>query len=119
MAIEDRRSADKDPTVDSASSQQTMEDETAEKQESEKQEVPAESHVVEKTELDKEAEEVHKFDFYFLPIPKHLWHDPSKPPRFSLALNAMFGIASTFREYCFIHNHSSISFWTEHCAALS
>jgi hypothetical protein len=37
-------------------------------------------------------------DFGFLPIPRHLQYDPSKPPRFGLALNIGFGFASTFSE---------------------
>ena len=41
-------------------------------------------------------EETATHDFYFLPIPMRLRHDPTKPPHFSLLLNAMFGLASTF-----------------------
>lgn len=41
-------------------------------------------------------------DFYFLPIPKPLRHDPTKPVRFNLLLNVVFGLASTFREYLHI-----------------
>ncbi|KAF8959131.1 major facilitator superfamily domain-containing protein [Flammula alnicola] len=35
-------------------------------------------------------------DFGFLPIPRHLRYDPSKPPHFGIALNIAFGFASTF-----------------------
>lgn len=36
-----------------------------------------------------------KRDLGFLPIPHRARHDPDHPPRFSLALNLLFGIAST------------------------
>ncbi|KAL6300671.1 major facilitator superfamily domain-containing protein [Sparassis latifolia] len=35
-------------------------------------------------------------DFGFLPIPRHLRHDPEHPAHFGLLLNATFGLASTF-----------------------
>ncbi|CAE7138874.1 unnamed protein product [Rhizoctonia solani] len=38
---------------------------------------------------------IRRFDFGIIPIPKYLRHDPMKPPRFTLALNIFFGLAST------------------------
>jgi len=38
----------------------------------------------------------HKRDFGFLPIPKSLRHDPSRPFQFSLLLNIVFAVAGTF-----------------------
>ncbi|KZT22826.1 MFS general substrate transporter [Neolentinus lepideus HHB14362 ss-1] len=35
-------------------------------------------------------------DFWVVPIPKRLRHDPKNPPKFGLVLNATFGFASTF-----------------------
>ncbi|KAJ3552570.1 hypothetical protein NM688_g4085 [Phlebia brevispora] len=35
-------------------------------------------------------------ELYFIPIPKHLRHDPENPPHFGLFLNMLFGLASTF-----------------------
>uniref|UniRef100_A0A8H8CS17 Major facilitator superfamily (MFS) profile domain-containing protein n=1 Tax=Psilocybe cubensis TaxID=181762 RepID=A0A8H8CS17_PSICU len=35
-------------------------------------------------------------EFGFLPIPRHLRYDPSKPPHFGLLLNIAFAFASTF-----------------------
>ncbi|CAE7196743.1 unnamed protein product [Rhizoctonia solani] len=43
----------------------------------------------------KETHEIRRFDFGFIPIPKYLRHDPANPPRFTLALNIFFGLAST------------------------
>ncbi|KAH7339637.1 major facilitator superfamily domain-containing protein [Rhizoctonia solani] len=40
-------------------------------------------------------ENIRKFDFGFLPIPRYLRHDPLKPFHFTLALNIFFGLAST------------------------
>jgi hypothetical protein len=39
-------------------------------------------------------------DFGFLPVPRHLRYDPTKPFHFGLLLNIAFGFASTFSE-CF------------------
>ena len=38
-------------------------------------------------------------DFGFLPIPRHLRYDPTKPFHFGLLLNIAFGLVSTFSEY--------------------
>ena len=38
-------------------------------------------------------------ELFFIPIPKHLRHDPENPPHFGLMMNILFGIASTFCEY--------------------
>jgi len=38
-------------------------------------------------------------DFGFIPIPRHLQYDPTKPFHFGLLLNIAFGFASTFSEY--------------------
>ena len=46
-----------------------------------------------------QSEEIATHDFLYVPIPVRLRHDPAKPPHFSLFLNAVFGLASTFREY--------------------
>lgn len=35
-------------------------------------------------------------DFGFMPVPRHLRYDPTKPFHFGLVLNAGFGLASTF-----------------------
>ena len=37
-----------------------------------------------------------KFDFKFIPIPKHLQYFASRPPTFTLALNVLFAVGSTF-----------------------
>ena len=37
-------------------------------------------------------------DFGFIPVPRHLQYDPTKPFRFALLLNIAFGFASTFSE---------------------
>ena len=39
-------------------------------------------------------------DFGFIPVPRHLRYDPTKPFHFGLLLNIGFGFASTFSE-CF------------------
>ena len=39
-------------------------------------------------------------DFGFIPVPRHLRYDPTKPFHFGLLLNIGFGLASTFSE-CF------------------
>ena len=39
-------------------------------------------------------------DFGFIPVPRHLRYDPTKPFHFGLSLNIAFGLASTFSE-CF------------------
>ncbi|KZP00315.1 MFS general substrate transporter [Calocera viscosa TUFC12733] len=46
--------------------------------------------------LEPPAPPPHSVDFGFLPIPKHLRHDPSQPFRFTLLLNVVFAIAGTF-----------------------
>ncbi|KAG8690218.1 hypothetical protein FRC11_013101 [Ceratobasidium sp. 423] len=38
---------------------------------------------------------IRRFDFGIIPIPKYLRHDPAKPFHFTLALNIFFGLAST------------------------
>lgn len=38
-------------------------------------------------------------DFGFIPVPRHLQYDPTKPFHFGLLLNISFGIASTFSGY--------------------
>ena len=38
-------------------------------------------------------------EFGFLPIPRHLRYDPTKPFHFGLLLNIGFGFASTFSEF--------------------
>ena len=37
-------------------------------------------------------------DFGFIPVPRHLRYDPTKPFYFGLSLNIAFGLASTFSE---------------------
>jgi len=37
-------------------------------------------------------------DFGFIPIPRHLRYDPTKPFHFGLLLNIAFGFASMFSE---------------------
>ena len=37
-------------------------------------------------------------DFGFIPVPRHLRYDPTKPFHFGLLLNIAFGFASTFSE---------------------
>ena len=37
-------------------------------------------------------------DFGFMPVPRHLRYDPTKPFHFGLLLNIAFGFASTFSE---------------------
>ena len=37
-------------------------------------------------------------DFGFIPVPRHLRYDPTKPFHFGLLLNIAFGFASTFGE---------------------
>ena len=37
-------------------------------------------------------------DFAFIPVPRHLRYDPTKPFHFGLLLNIGFGFASTFSE---------------------
>ncbi len=44
------------------------------------------------------SEDIATHDFYFIPIPTSLRYDPDKPPHFSLLLNIVFGLASTFCE---------------------
>ncbi|THH29174.1 hypothetical protein EUX98_g5015 [Antrodiella citrinella] len=39
---------------------------------------------------------IYRRDFGFLPIPKHLQHDPDHPHKWTLVLNISFGVASTF-----------------------
>ena len=46
-------------------------------------------------------------DFGFIPVPRHLRYDPTKPFHFGLLLNIAFGFACTFSE-CF--NLSPASF---------
>ncbi|CAE6414672.1 unnamed protein product [Rhizoctonia solani] len=38
---------------------------------------------------------IRRFDFGIIPIPRYLRHDPAKPFHFTLALNIFFGLAST------------------------
>lgn len=38
-------------------------------------------------------------DFGFVPVPRHLQYDPTKPFHFGLLLNVAFGFASTFSKY--------------------
>lgn len=45
----------------------------------------------------KGAVEVPK-DFFFIPVPKYLRHDPAKPAHFGLFLNCIFAVATTFSE---------------------
>ncbi|OSX57124.1 hypothetical protein POSPLADRAFT_1061821 [Postia placenta MAD-698-R-SB12] len=45
-------------------------------------------------------------DFGFLPIPKHLRHDPKHPAYFGLLLNATFGFAGTFVQFSHTFNVS-------------
>lgn len=93
---EGKPSESKDPAVDSRASQRTVEDETVnEKQDEEKN---SEDSVEEVTPIEENHGDIVTRDFYFLPIPRNMWHDPSKPPRFGLALNALFGLSSTFSE---------------------
>ena len=35
-------------------------------------------------------------DFFFIPVPKHLRHDPENPAHFGLGLNIVFALATTF-----------------------
>lgn len=37
-------------------------------------------------------------DFFFIPVPKYLRHDPAKPAHFGLFLNCVFAVATTFSE---------------------
>jgi hypothetical protein len=46
----------------------------------------------------KVEENIRRFDYGFIPIPKYLRHHPDKPFHFTLALNIFFGIASTLSE---------------------
>lgn len=41
-------------------------------------------------------EPINTKDFGIIPIPRRLWHDPKKPHDWTLALNIVFGISSTF-----------------------
>ena len=50
-------------------------------------------------EVKEEEEPVRTRELYFIPIPKHLRHDPNNLPKFGLAMNILFGCASTFCEY--------------------
>lgn len=45
-----------------------------------------------------EPEESPATDLGFLPIPRHLRHDPDKLPKFGMAMNIVFALASTFCE---------------------
>ena len=38
-------------------------------------------------------------DFFFIPVPKHLRHDPENPAHFGLFLNIVFALATTFSAY--------------------
>lgn len=38
-------------------------------------------------------------DFFCIPVPKHLRHDPEKPAHFGLFLNIVFALATTFSAY--------------------
>lgn len=40
------------------------------------------------------------YDFGLFPIPHQLRYDPEKPFKFTLLLNIMFGLGSTFSEHC-------------------
>ncbi|KAK7692467.1 hypothetical protein QCA50_004092 [Cerrena zonata] len=48
------------------------------------------------TTEEENEEHINTKDFGFIPIPKRLWHDPKKPHEWTLALNIVFGISSTF-----------------------
>ncbi|KAI0752822.1 major facilitator superfamily domain-containing protein [Daedaleopsis nitida] len=43
-----------------------------------------------------ESEEIPATDLGFLPIPRHLRHDPDEQPQFGMAMNVVFALASTF-----------------------
>ncbi|TCD60323.1 hypothetical protein EIP91_010347 [Steccherinum ochraceum] len=49
--------------------------------------------VVSRTQVDTTH---YRRDFGFLPIPKRLQHDPNRPFKWTLTLNIVFGVASTF-----------------------
>lgn len=49
------------------------------------------------------SDEIATHDFYFIPIPMYLRYDPNAPPHFSLLLNIVFGLASTFGELVTSH----------------
>lgn len=38
-------------------------------------------------------------DFFIIPVPKHLRHDPENPAHFGLFLNIVFALATTFSAY--------------------
>ena len=42
-------------------------------------------------------------DFGFIPVPRHLRYNPTKPFHFGLLLNIGFGFASTFSEWFKLH----------------
>jgi hypothetical protein len=54
------------------------------------------SPVGSETESTTEVEEFCKRNFGFLPIPKNCRVSPTKPFKFNLAINLLFGFASTF-----------------------
>lgn len=35
-------------------------------------------------------------DFFFIPVPRYLRHNPERPAHFSLFLNCLFAVATTF-----------------------
>ena len=51
-----------------------------------------------KVEQDRSTVSVPK-DFFFIPVPKHLRHDPENPAHFGLFLNIVFALATTFSAY--------------------
>lgn len=38
-------------------------------------------------------------DFFLIPVPKYLRHKPGDPASFSLSLNIVFAVATTFSEF--------------------
>ena len=42
------------------------------------------------------TEPINTKDFGIIPIPRRLWHDPENPHPWTLALNIVFGLSSTF-----------------------
>ena len=59
-----------------------------------------------KTTEDSDVLGQYKRDFGFLPIPPGVRYDPEHPAHFGIAMNALFGIASTFSTPHSLLSHS-------------
>ena len=64
--------------------------------------LPTVNPLIDKT-IQSVSDEIATHDFYFIPIPVYLRYDPNAPPHFSLLLNIVFGLASTFGELGSFH----------------